>query len=375
MAVKLRVGILFGGKSAEHEVSLQSARNVLAAMDPARFQAVLVGIDKGGAWSRYDPEDFLNHADDPTRIALARPGPQVVLTCAGGAGALLPLTTAAPSVPIAVVFPLLHGSYGEDGAIQGVAKMANLPCVGCDVASSGLCMDKILAKRVLREAGVPVARDRALMAADRSALDTATVIAELGLPLFVKAARQGSSVGVSKVTCGAELLPAVDCAARYDTKILIEECVAGRELETSVLGNAEPRASQPGEVIPRHGFYSYAAKYLDADGAVLEAPARLEPSIAERVRAVAIRAFQALGCAGMARVDSFLTVDGRVLVNEVNTIPGFTKISMYPRLWEVSGIRYPELIERLVNLALERFAVEDGLGCDYTPGADSRTLS
>jgi D-alanine-D-alanine ligase len=256
---------------------------------------------------------------------------------------------------------VLHGPYGEDGTIQGLLKLMNLPFVGASVLGSAVGMDKDVMKRLMRDAGIPTAHFLVFTRAARHTIDYATVVNELGLPCFVKPANLGSSVGISRVNNEAEFPQAIAKAFRYDTKILIEEYIQGKEIECSVLGNDAPIASLPGEVVTetsKHQFYSYEAKYLDEHGAVLEIPANLPESVIQRVQETSVRAFQVLCCEGMARVDSFVTPDGQVVVNEINTIPGFTRISMYPKLWEASGLSYSELIDRLIQLALERHALE-----------------
>ena len=362
MKKKIRVGVVFGGRSAEHEVSLQSARNVLEALDREKYEPVLLGIDREGRW----------HLDERTRrlFDAARPLPnltvdaarEVALVARGEESRLLDLSGSREPSQLDVVFPVLHGPYGEDGSVQGLCRLANLPCVGSGILGSAVGMDKDVMKRLLRDAGIPTARFR-VVARGRPVPAFDEVVAELGTPLFVKPANMGSSVGVSRAESDAEYRAAVDAALLYDTKVLVEECVVGREIECAVLGNADPKASVPGEIVTGdgHAFYDYQAKYIDENGAELLIPAPLEPAVAEAVRLLAIRAFTALCAEGMARVDMFLRPTGEVVVNEINTIPGFTRISMYPKLWEASGVSYPELIDRLIVLAIERHAVEQGL--------------
>lgn len=342
MKRKLRVGVIFGGRSSEHEVSLLSARSIVDAIDRRKYDVALIGIGKDGRWLGAGGETYLLHKSDPKRIAInikaakelaLRPG-------SGGVG------------PIDVVFPVLHGTYGEDGSIQGLLRMLDLPFVGPDILGSAVGMDKDVAKRLLRDAGIPVADF--LVYGRGEAIHPKAVWKRLGKPVFVKPANQGSSVGVSKAGDDAELKRAVKDAFRYDTKILIEEAVPGREIEVSVLGNETPEASVPGEVIPHHEFYSYEAKYLDDDGAGVAIPAKLSAALTKKVQALAVKTFKTLALEGMARVDFFMEKDGGFVVNEVNTIPGFTKISMYPKLWAASGVPYPKLIDRLIALALER---------------------
>jgi D-alanine-D-alanine ligase len=278
------------------------------------------------------------------------------------------LETAQPRLPILdVVFPLLHGTYGEDGTIQGLLKLAGIPCVGCSVLGSAVGMDKDITKRLLRDAGLPVARFVTLNAHAAKAASFDSLSRQLGAPFFVKPANAGSSVGVSKVRNECEWDEARGLALRFDHKILAEEFIAGREIEVAVLGNDTPEASIPGEILPRHDFYSYEAKYLDENGAVLNIPAALSSETSELVRRLAIQSFQVLEGRGMARVDFFVTDEGRVFVNEINTIPGFTKISMFPKLWAASGVSYSALIEKLVALAIESHARDQKLETTISP--------
>ena len=362
MSSKTRVVLLCGGKSAEHEVSLQSAKNVVDAIDRERYEVVLIGIDKQGCWHLCDAEDFLLHADDPSRIALKASGePVALVTGEGGQPALVTLNEHRDLGPVDVVFPVLHGTFGEDGTIQGLLKLADVPFVGAGVLGSAVGMDKDVMKRLLRDAGLPIPKFLVVSRAQADALTFEHALEQVGRPLFVKPANLGSSVGIRKVASREEFDDAVKDAFRYDTKIIVEEAIVGREIECSVLGNEAPQASLPGEVIPTHEFYSYEAKYLDEAGARLEMPAKLPDETVRRVQELAVRTFQVLCCEGLARVDFFLKEDGAILVNEINTIPGFTRISMYPKLWEVSGLSYPELIDRLLQLALERFERDKAL--------------
>ncbi|NLF15945.1 MAG: D-alanine--D-alanine ligase [Lentisphaerae bacterium] len=356
--------VISGGRSPEHEVALQSALNVVAAVDRKAFDLAVVGIDKDGAWRQLPSDDFVRHRDDPTRIALAPGGRPVTLCCREGRGWMVPLD-GSPAWPVDVAFPVLHGAYGEDGTIQGFLALMGVPCVGCDTASSANSMDKAITKRLLQAAGIPVAPG--VVVTRGASWPTAEALGrEFGWPLFVKPARLGSSVGVVKVKTPAELAPALTEAFRYDDKVLVEQCLRGREIECAVLGNDAPRASLPGEVVPRHEFYSYAAKYLDDQGAALYAPADLPAETTQRVQAMAVAAFQAMGCSGLARVDFFLMPDGSLAVNELNTIPGFTRISMYPRLWQCSGLTYTELVGELVRLAMESHRQRASLCTSFT---------
>ena len=362
---KLRVAVVFGGKSAEHEVSLQSARNVIANLDPAKYDPVLIGIDKSGTWYLNRNSDFLLNADNPADISLKVGGERVSLLPYAGTEALQSTNGGSDADKVDVVFPVLHGPFGEDGSIQGLVKLAGLPCVGAGILGSAVGMDKDVMKRLLRDAGIDIAPYRCLTRTAREGIDAADLADELGLPLFVKPANLGSSVGITKVETVDGLAEAVELAFGFDTKILIEQGIVGREVECAVLGNDDPQASVPGEVLPNASFYSYEAKYLDENGAALKIPAEVTPEESDAIRNTAVAAFKALCCSGMARVDSFLTADGRVVVNEINTIPGFTRISMYPMLWKASGIAYPELIDRLIELALERHAAETALRTSY----------
>jgi D-alanine-D-alanine ligase len=358
---KIRVGVVFGGRSTEHEVSLQSARNVLEALDRGKYEPVLVGIDKAGRWHLDERTKALFDAARPLPNLAADAPREVALVARGEGSGLLDLS-GDHETAIDVVFPVLHGTYGEDGSVQGLCKLANMPCVGAGILGSSVGMDKDVMKRLLRDAGIPTARFIALPKG-RAVPDWTAVSAELGSPVFVKPANCGSSVGISRAGTAAEFQAAVANAFRFDTKLVVEEAVAGREIECAVLGNLDPIASVPGEVVTGggHDFYDYDAKYMDENGATLHIPAAMDALTGERVRATAIRAYTVLCCEGMGRVDMFLRESGEVVVNEINTIPGFTKISMYPKLWEASGMPYGELVDRLIQLALERHAAEQAL--------------
>lgn len=348
---KIRVGVIFGGRSSEHEVSLLSAQSVIAAMDPKTYDVTLIGIGKDGRWLGPKTGAYLTDAADPKKIAIDRARTKELVLRPGGEAMHQP-ADGGVAAPIDVVFPVLHGTYGEDGSIQGLLRMLDVPFVGPDLLGSAVGMDKDVAKRLLRDAKLPVADFLAFRRGD--AVRPTAVRRRLGMPVFVKPANQGSSVGVSKARNPRALAAAVKNAFRFDDKILVEEAVQGREIEVAVLGNETPEASVPGEVIPHHDFYSYEAKYLDENGAGLAIPAKLSKAEARRAQDLAVKTFVALGLEGMARVDFFMRKDGSFVVNEVNTIPGFTKISMYPKLWEASGLPYPKLIDRLIALALAR---------------------
>ncbi|MFH1435297.1 MAG: D-alanine--D-alanine ligase [Pseudomonadota bacterium] len=359
MKRKITVGILCGGKSAEHEVSLQSAGSIISAIDGKKYRAVIIGIDKKGHWHLFEKRKFLVNAADPERIALGKPAGRVTLVPGAreGQGRLVFLSGGNKRRPITldVVFPVLHGPFGEDGTVQGQLAMASIPFVGAGVFGSAAGMDKDVMKRLLRDAGIPIADFFVFYRWAADEISFGKVRRRLGLPLFIKPANLGSSVGISKAATKKQFEAAVKEAFRYDDKIIVEEFIDGREIECSVLGNEKPAASVPGEIIPIHEFYSYEAKYLDRQGARLDVPAKLSASVVRKVKKVAIATYRALGCEGMSRVDMFLRGGSEVLVNEVNTIPGFTGISMYPKLWEASGLAYPKLIDRLIRLALDRF--------------------
>jgi D-alanine-D-alanine ligase len=373
---RLRVAVLFGGRSAEHEISILSARFVVESLDRDRFEPVLVGIDKSGRWLAQNETALLEQARDPRLVRLNEAAPRVRLEPSSmrPSGSTTETAIVASALPhgvlevaggspldVDVVFPVLHGPMGEDGTVQGLLTLANVAFVGSGVLGSAVGMDKDVMKRLLRDAGLPIVPYLSVSAA-RFARARGQVVAEAlalaaGGPLFVKPANLGSSVGVSKATSGHEIEAAIDLAFSFDQKIVIEVGVAGlRELECAVLGNDEPIASRVGEVVVDHpdGFYSYAAKYVDETGATTVIPARLVASEEAEIQRLAIATFRTLECAGLARVDFFRGGDGAIFINEVNTMPGFTAISMYPKLFEASGISGKELVSRLVDLALER---------------------
>jgi D-alanine-D-alanine ligase len=375
MGKKIKVGILFGGKSAEHEVSLQSARNVYDAIDRDKYEPVLIGIDKSGRWFLSGDSRFLLDAEDPKRIRLEESSEQVALPPrSGGVLSLLDLSGSgggkagvlAEMPKLDVVFPILHGPFGEDGTVQGLLKLADIPFVGSGVLGSALGMDKDVMKRLLRDGGLPIGKFL-VRHSKGPALPYGEAVEALGSPFFIKPANMGSSVGIRKIHREDEYLPGLREALRYDDKIILEEFIRGRELECSVLGNERPIASVPGEVIVSHEFYSYEAKYLDEKGAVLEIPAKVPALVEARVRELALKTFSVLCCEGLSRVDFFLRGDSPedVLVNEINTMPGFTRISMYPKLWEAAGVSYTELIDRLIRLAIDRFEREKRIRTSY----------
>ena len=358
---KLRVGIVFGGKSAEHEVSLQSAKNIVEAIDKTRFEVVLLGIDKQGQWHISDAQNYLLNAHDPAHIAL-RPSDITLAHIPGKAHQqMINAASGQPLDAIDVIFPIVHGTLGEDGSLQGMLRMANLPFVGSDVLGSAACMDKDVTKRLLRDAGLSIAPFVTLTRRTRDSFSFDEIKAKLGLPLFVKPANQGSSVGVSKVNSAEQYQQAVALAFEFDHKVVVEQGIQGREIECAVLGNDDPQASTCGEIVLNSEFYAYDTKYIDDNGAKVVVPAAISADVNDKIRHVAIEAYQTLGCSGMARVDVFLTENNDVVINEINTLPGFTNISMYPKLWQASGLDYTSLITRLIELALERHEADKAL--------------
>jgi D-alanine-D-alanine ligase len=377
---KIRVGLILGGRSAEHEVSLASAKAVLNAIDPEKYDVALIGITREGRWlSLGDAQLAAGKKPDP--IALMEPfsGPKAGADTAQTA--LLPDPFASKrglaeistvggaaslqfGAPVDVIFPVLHGPYGEDGTMQGLLELANVPYVGCGVLASAVGMDKVTAREIFKQHGLPVLEYFALKRKDwEKDAETKAVLldrieAQMGYPNFVKPVNMGSSVGISKARDRQELTEAIDTACRYDRKIMVEKALNPRELEVAVLGNDEPAASVVGEILisRKSDFYSYTAKYQDEEVG-FTVPADIPAELSDRLRAMAVKAFEALDCAGMTRVDFFQDRDtGEVYLNEVNTIPGFTPVSMYPMMWEKTGLTYRQLVDRLIELALERHA-------------------
>lgn len=363
MKQKKRVLILFGGRSGEHEVSLNSAANVIAALDREKYDVIPLAITREGKWlsgvtptqlmtginlsvltekNADNEEELVTSTDDPTDMRLAMLAVGKTNTDTGA---------------VDIVIPVLHGTYGEDGTVQGLLELANVPYVGAGVLGSALGMDKVLMKMVLAQHNMPQARFWSCLRLDwenNSTLVIETVEKNLGYPCFVKPANLGSSVGITKAHHREEFVMAMDLAASFDRKIIVEEYIIAREVEVSVLGNDDPIASLPGEIIPLKEFYDYEAKYLDGLTR-LEIPANLPSDTVDRLQELAVKVFKALDCAGLARVDFFIRKsDGDILVNEINTMPGFTQFSMFPKLWEATGIGYQELLDRLIELAIER---------------------
>jgi D-alanine-D-alanine ligase len=370
---RLRIGILFGGRSGEHEVSLISAASVISALDPEKYEAVPIGISKEGRWLA----GTAAHKMLPPALGeVLRTGESVMLSADPNVAALVPTNNShTDALHVDVVFPVLHGTFGEDGAVQGLLDLAGLPYVGSGVLGSAVGMDKDVQKRLFLQAKLPVGE---FMAVPRSQWEKspAKVLREIRkkfrFPVFVKPATLGSSVGMTKAHDAKELAKAMDFAGEFAQKIMVEREIRGREIELSVLGNEDPKASIPGEIIPHREFYDYAAKYLE-EGTRLMIPAKLTKAQVKKFQEYAVRAFRTLECLGMSRVDFFLeNRTGKILLNEINTIPGFTSISMYPKLWEASGLPYRQLLDRLIELALSQH--RERLRTKYTielPAADS----
>lgn len=335
------MGVVFGGRSGEHEVSVRSAASIYRALDKNKYEVSLLGVDKNGRWHRMDQKWL--------------PSGSEMKSLPSGDKSLVP-----QDEKLDVVFPIIHGTYGEDGSLQGLLELMDVAYVGAGVLGSAVGMDKDVQKRLLMQSGIPVAKFEVVKDIE--------LIKRLMLkyPVFVKPVNMGSSVGVSKAASQKSLVVSLKQAFKYDTKAIIEEEVKGRELEVSVLGNDDPIASIPGEVIAkRHEFYDYEAKYIDENGAELKIPARLTKEQVSEIQKLAIRAFKVLECGGMARVDMFMRPDGQLVINEINTLPGFTSISMYPKLWEASGLSYSKLLDRLIELAIEKKKQKDRLKRSY----------
>ena len=339
------VMILCGGESGEHEVSLQSANSILREIPRDKYNVIPVGVDKNGNW--WTGQTLLTNIEDPSRISLRED-----LSPADLKKGMLNGT------PIDVVFSVIHGTHGEDGCMQGLFRMQKIPVVGSDVLGSSAAMDKDLSKRLLLQADLPVARCYVFHKGFQDVIAYEEVAENLGTILFVKPASLGSSIGISKCRNAEEYNKAVDLAFTYDRKILVEEFIDGREVEVAVLGNQEVRVSLPGEIIPGGDFYSYDSKYIDGESTKYKIPTQLDEHIYNKIKEVACKAFSVLELSDLARVDFFVLSNGNIILNEVNTLPGFTSISMYPKLWGFTGIAYPDLIDKLIQLALERQAEE-----------------
>ena len=358
---KIKVAILFGGRSPEHNISLLSAKNVIEAINKDKFEPILIGIDKSGQWHLNEGSLKLLNPDDANKVSMGASDNPILVSQNTNEHSMVSLSNRKEIGHIDVIFPVLHGAFGEDGTVQGFAKLANLPCVGCSILGSAVGMDKDVSKRLLRDSGIGIADFITIRKGYNEHITYEEISNKLGNELFIKPANLGSSVGVSHIKNKDEYKKALAYAFEFDPKVVVEEKIVGREIECAVLGNTYPKASAVGEVIPKSSFYSFENKYVDEDGASLEIPAKLDPTTVKRVQELAVQTFRLLECTGMARVDMFLKNDGSLILNEVNTIPGFTKISMYPKLWEISGLPYPELITELINLAIERHNEENAL--------------
>jgi len=359
---KLRIAILFGGKSAEHEVSLQSAKSIYEAIDRNKYDPVLIAINKKGEWKMRSDDNFFLNADDPEKIELNIDNDSVAIV-PQSEGEILDLTNNKIRDKIDCIFPILHGTYGEDGTVQGMIKLIDVPFVGAGVLGSSVGMDKDVMKRLLNEANISNAK--CIIAKDNNVPSFGEVEKALGLPVFVKPANLGSSVGISKVNDIRGYDNAIKKSFLYDTKILIEEFIDGREIECAVLGNDDVSSSVPGEVVVKSDFYSYEAKYVDNTAFELKIPAEISEKLKNKIMKLVCKTFQVLNCEGMGRVDLFLCSDSKIYINEINTIPGFTKNSMYPKLWEASGLSYENLITKLIELATARYKKEKSLKTDF----------
>jgi len=357
---KINLALICGGKSAEHEVSLISAKNVIAALDFNKYNLFLFAVTKNGAFRFYaDKQNFLDNQDNPDTVSLKESAfSEVAWLAADQRGQAMLLGDNEQFLQLDVVFPIMHGSFAEDGKMQGFLEMLNLPYVGPDVLASAISMDKEITKKLSTEAGVKISKYLSFDTNTKEKINFQEIKSALSMPVFIKPANAGSSVGISKADDEKSFMVAIDQAFHFDHKILIEEAIVGRELECSVLGNREKlTAGEVGEIVPsaKHGFYSYEAKYLDESGAALLIPATLEPAKKNEIQELAKKIFAACQCEGMSRVDFFMTEDGEVVFNEINTIPGFTKISMYPKLMmSETGMTYGELIDKLIDLAIKR---------------------
>ncbi len=361
MKKKIKVCLLFGGKSGEHEISLLSAKSIYNALDKTKYKVILVAIDKQGKWLLLNASNYLLNSSNSKLIKINKANSKnITFVSKGKKAELLSLESRITITSVDVFFPIIHGTFGEDGCIQGLLELLNTAYVGANVLGSSVGMDKDIMKKLLRDAKIPIAKFNTFKRGEK------VNIKGLQYPVFVKPANMGSSVGIVKVKNKKELNFAIKKAFLYDTKILIEEYIKAREIECSVLGNENPIASVPGEIIPKHEFYSYIAKYIDKNGAELKIPAKLSSKKIKEIQSLAIKAYKALECSGMARVDFFLTLKGKIILNEINTLPGFTKISMYPKLWEISGIPYTKLLDRLIELAIEKKKQKDSLKREFS---------
>lgn len=355
MPAKKKVIILYGGRSVEHAVSVNSARNIYQYIDKKQFQAIAVGISKKGQWFLTDGVSKDIEKGKALSLILNPEKPGFILVKEG------------TKIKADILFPVLHGTDGEDGSIQGLIKAIDLPMVGTGVLGSAVAMNKIVAKRLLREAGLPVSDFMTYRFDEKDSISYNAIVKKLGLPFMVKSASLGSSVGVTKVSSKKDFQPAVEEAFRYDQEMLVEKYITGREIECAILGNNPPEASYPGEIVisKKYEFYTFDAKYVDPDAVRIEVPANLPKAVAEKIRKACVEAYQALYCEDFARIDLFLDAEGNIFINEINSIPGFTNSSMYPMMWKERGIGFTELISRLLNLAQERYDRSKRLERDF----------
>ena len=365
----ITVGVLYGGRSGEHDVSLCSAASVVASLDRSKYEVVAIGIDRDGRWYVQDEPVIVDDKDFGRKMNLERKGNWTVNHYEKGNALVLHDSVSNKEVAVDVVFPVIHGTFCEDGTLQGLLELAMVPYVGADVAGSAIGMDKDVSKRLLRDGGIPVVPWKVITHRDWSS-NRKKIAADINdafaYPLFVKPCSTGSSVGVKKVNEPALLEDSVDFALRYDNKIMIEDGITAREIECAVLGNDDPEASYLGEIIPKHEFYSYEAKYIDSQGAELVIPANIDEFLSAVIREAAVQAFRILNCSGMARVDFFLERgSSNYYLNEINTLPGFTSISMYPKLWEYTGLSYARLLDKLIDLARQRHAERKRISTEF----------
>jgi D-alanine-D-alanine ligase len=350
---KLNVAVLFGGRSPEHNISILSAKNVIKALDKSKYNPILIGIDRNGHWLTSDDALTLLESESFKEITASAFGQKVLLSQNTNDKTLISLSQDDSSQTIDVIFPVLHGTYGEDGSIQGLAKLANIPCVGCGIIGSAVGLDKDIMKRILRDDGYQVAPSVTVRSNQKDSLDYQSIVDDLGNELFIKPVHLGSSVGVSFVKDEASFKKGIELAFKYDHKVLIEQKIVGRELECAILGNLDAESSTVGEIVTHSGWYSFESKYLDEEDSNLHIPASLSNELIEEIREIAVGAFTLLECRGLARVDVFLQQDNQIIINEVNTMPGFTNISMYPKLWEHAGVDNQSLISKLIQLAIQ----------------------
>jgi len=349
---KIKVAIVFGGRSTEHAISLLSAQNVLGSLDKAIYEPILIGIDKNGQWHYSKDSMSLINAEDASTISMQKIDNPILISQNTNQKTLTSVNSNVVLSKIDVIFPVLHGTYGEDGSIQGLAKLANIPIVGCGVLGSAIGMDKDIMKRILRDSNIGVAKWITIKNTS-SGVNYKDIVNELGNEVFIKPANLGSSVGVSYSKDEDSFFKGLNAALQFDPKVIIEEKITGREIECAVLGNENPKASIPGEIVPKDGFYSFESKYLDESGAKLQIPANLTEKQIRNVQSLALKTFKLLECSGLSRIDMFMKQDDSLIINEINTIPGFTNISMYPKLWEYSGLPQKNLITKLIEFAID----------------------